>query len=82
MKNRKIINKHIFKYGNTINNACKAIRLNGIVKADGIEYNYIKETNTLVIDDGITKDFFEPCILDSDLIFPFYKQKDISDVQW
>lgn len=73
MNNRKQINKHIGANQTAFNLACKAIRLNGIVRDGLTSYEYDKESNTLKVSDGLTTDIYKPCIKDDDLIFPFYQ---------
>lgn len=72
MKNnkRKVINKHIGNNfnGNTL--AYKAIQIQGSITRDSITYKYDKETNLLLVSDGITTDYYEPLIT-QDNIEPF-----------
>lgn len=76
MNSRKQINKHIGTNQTAFNLACKAIRLNGIVKDGLTSYEYDKESNTLKVSDGLTTDIYKPCVKDDDLIFPFYQLLD------
>lgn len=73
MNSRKQINKHIGTNQTAFNLACKAIRLNGIIKDGLTSYEYDKENNTLKVSDGLTIDIYKPCVKDDDLIFPFYQ---------
>lgn len=72
MSNRKQINKHIGHNQTAFNLACKAIRLNGIIKDGFTIYEYDNDKNILKVSDGLTTDFYEPKKIDSDLIFPFH----------
>lgn len=71
---RKKINKHNGNNYTAENMACKAIRINGVVKDGLTSYCYDKETNILTITDGLTIEYYKPKILDNDLIFPFYEE--------
>lgn len=74
MSNRKQINKHIGHNQTAFNLACKAIRLNGVIKDGFTIYEYDKDKNILKVSDGIVTEYYNPRILDDDLIFPFYSR--------
>lgn len=74
---RKKINKHNGNNYVAEQKACQAILLGGIVKDGLTYYEYDKETNTLIVDDGIVQEYYEPKIVGTDLIWPFYKDKPV-----
>lgn len=76
MMNRKKINKHSFKYEKANTLAIKAIKLNGRVLDGSTIYDYDKDTNTLSIITNGFAEYYEPKILDSEIIFPFFKEKE------
>lgn len=78
MNGRKVINKHLGNNQTAYNLACKAIRIQGSVRDGLTTYDYNPETNTLTVSDGIVTEYYNPKILDSDLIFPF-NVKDCKD---
>ena len=67
---RKVINKHIGNNfnGNTL--AYKAIQIQGSITKDSTTYSYNKDTNILIVSDGITINRYIPLIT-SDIIEPF-----------
>lgn len=71
--NRKVINKHNGNNQTAYNKACKAIQMGAFIRDGFTVYDYDAETNRLIVSDNITTDIYEPKIIDSDLIFPFYK---------
>lgn len=73
MNSRKQINKHLFSNQTAFKLACKAIRLNGLIKDGLTTYDYDKESNTLKVSDGMTTDIYKPYVKGYDLIFPFYQ---------
>lgn len=77
MNTRKKINKHNGNNYIASQKACRAILLGGIVKDGLTTYEYDSSTNTLIVDDGIVKEYYEPKIIGDDLIFPFYKDKPV-----
>lgn len=74
--NRKKINKHNFKYEKANTFAIKAIKLNGRVIDGSTIYDYDKNTNTLTITTNGFAEYYEPKILDTEIIFPFFKEKE------
>lgn len=68
--NRKVINKHTGNNfnGNTL--AYKAIQLQGSITKDSTTYSYDKDTNILIVSDGITINRYIPLIT-LDNIEPF-----------
>lgn len=74
--NRKKINKHSFKYEKANTLAIKAIKLNGRILDGSTIYDYDKDTNTLSIITNGFAEYYEPKILDSEIIFPFFKEKE------
>lgn len=74
--NKKRINKHNFKYEKANTLAIKAIKLNGRVLDGSTIYDYDKDTNTLSIITNGFAEYYEPKILDSEIIFPFFKEKE------
>ena len=71
---RRVINKHNGYNFTSHNIACKAILIQGIVRDGFTTYEYNPETNTLTVSDGIVIEYYNPKILDNDLIFPFYNR--------
>ena len=67
---RKIINKHIGNNfnGNTL--AYNAIQIQGSITKDSTTYSYNKDTNILIVSDGITINRYIP-LIKSDIIEPF-----------
>ena len=78
MNGHKVINKHLGNNQTAYNLACKAIRIQGSVRDGLTTYDYNPETNTLTVSDGIVIEYYNPRILDNDLIFPF-NVKDCKD---
>ncbi len=75
MKNDRCkINKHSGNNFKAHQLACKAILIQGIVRDGLTTYDYNPETNTLTVSDGIVIEYYNPKILDDDLIFPFYNR--------
>lgn len=74
--NRKRINKHNFKYEKANTLAIKAIKLNGKVLDGSTIYDYDKDTNTLSIITNGFAEYYKPKILDSEIIFPFFEEKE------
>ena len=75
MNNERIkINKHLGNNFKAHQLACKAINIGGIVRDGLTTYEYDKETNTLIVYDGMVYEYYTPKILDNDLIFPFYNR--------
>ena len=74
--NRKRINIHNFKYVQANTLAIKAIELNGRVLDGSTIYDYDKDTNTLSIITNGFAEYYEPKILDTEIIFPFFKEKE------
>ena len=74
MNSRKVINKHLGNNQTAYNLACKAIRIQGFIRDGLTTYDYNPDTNTLIVSDGIVTEYYNPKILDDDLIFPFHEQ--------
>lgn len=75
MNNVRIkINKHRGNNYKAEQIACRAILMGGIINDGLTTYEYDKETNTLIVYDGMVYEYYNPKILDSDLIFPFYNR--------
>lgn len=75
MNNERIkINKHKGNNYKADQLACRAILMGGIIKDGLTTYEYDKETNTLIVYDGMVYEYYTPKIFDSDLIFPFYSR--------
>lgn len=77
---RKVINKHIGSNFNANSLAYKAIQIQGSITRDSITYKYNKETNLLLVSDGITTDYYEP-LISPDNIEPFNKLLTKEEVQ-
>lgn len=77
---RKVINKHIGNNFNANSLAYKAIQIQGSITRDSITYKYDKETNLLLVSDGITTDYYEP-LISPDNIEPFNKLLTKEEVQ-
>lgn len=72
MNNGRIkINKHSGNNYKAEQIACRAILMGGIIKDGLTTYEYDKETNTLIVYDGMVYEYYNPKILSDDLIFPF-----------
>ena len=65
------INKHLGNNFKAHQLACKAINIGGTVRDGLTTYSYDKDTNTLIVSDGLVCEAYHPKILDDDLIFPF-----------
>lgn len=70
--NKRKIPKHIGNNfnGNTL--AFKAIQIQGFVTRDSITYKYDKDTNILIVSDGLTQEKYHTLITDNE-IEPFYE---------
>lgn len=68
--NRKLIHKHIGNNFNANSLAYKAIQIKGSITKDSITYSYNKDTNILLVNDGLFVNKYIPLIT-SDNIEPF-----------